>query len=171
MGVQVFSMRDGDWSSVRAIYMQGIATGQATFEVNAPLWSEWNASHLTMCRLVAKEDDQIVGWAALSPVSGRPVYSGVAEVSVYVAASARGRGIGRALLDELVADSEQAGIWTLQASVFPENTVSVLLHVASGFRRVGRRERIGQMDGIWRDTILMERRSAIVGVGPTSTVR
>jgi L-amino acid N-acyltransferase YncA len=171
MDAQVCAMRDGDWSSVRAIYRQGIATGQATFEMDVPNWSEWNASHLIACRLVARQDGRIVGWAALSPVSGRPVYSGVAEVSVYVAASARRRGIGSALLNQLVADSERADIWTLQASVFPENLASVLLHVVCGFRKVGYRERIGQMDGVWRDTVLMERRSATVGVGAVLTVR
>ena len=164
MGTLVNAMRDADWPSVREIYEQGIATGHATFETDVPTWSEWNTSHLNTCRLVARQGNQTVGWVALSPVSGRRVYSGVAEVSIYVAASVRGRGIGRALLDRLVTASEREGVWTLQASMFPENTSSVRLHKACGFREVGYRERIGQMKGVWRDTILMERRSDIVGV-------
>lgn len=151
------------WEQVRAIYLEGIATGQATFETAAPDWERWDASHLPHSRLVAVAGEEVKGWAALSRVSDRCVYGGVAEVSVYVAASARGSGVGRALLEALVESSERHGIWTLQAGVFPENAASVALHERCGFRRVGRRERIGRMDGLWRDTLLLERRSKVVG--------
>lgn len=164
MGVTVQKMQDKDWEAVRTIYREGIATGDATFETDAPEWDKWNKSHLRDGRLVAWEEDRIVGWAALSPVSSRRVYAGVAEVSVYVVASARGRGIGKALLRTLIEESERVGIWTLQGSIFPENVASIALHEACGFRKVGRRERIGQMHGVWRDTILMERRSKVVGI-------
>ncbi len=153
-----------DWKAVRKIYLQGIATGNATFEQSAPGYEEWNEHHLSSCRLVARWNDMVLGWAALSSVSSRHVYEGVAEVSVYVGGEVRGRGIGRELLSALVAASEQNGIWTLQAGVFPENAASVHLHQQAGFRIVGRRERIGCLDGHWRDTVLMERRSATVGV-------
>jgi L-amino acid N-acyltransferase YncA len=151
-------MRTGDWDSVRAIYIQGIATGNATFEQAAPEWETWDAAHLPFCRLGARADGEVLGWAALSPYSRRPVYAGVAEVSVYVAEAARGRGIGRALLSALVTESGQRGIWTLQAGIFPENVASIRLHERLGFRVVGTRERIGCMDGRWRDVVLMERR-------------
>ena len=157
------------WPAVRAVYLEGIATGNATFTTEAPLWEAWDASHLPTCRLVAlapATPAAVWGWAALSPVSGRCVYAGVAEVSVYVAAAARGRGVGRALLAALVAASEAQGLWTLQAGIFPENTASLRLHEAAGFRLVGRRERIGQLRGQWRDTLLLERRSAVVGASP-----
>lgn len=155
-------MQPHDWSAVRAIYLQGIATGNATFETGAPDWEKWDLGHLPHCRLVLRIDGDVAGWAALSPVSARGVYSGVAEVSVYVAAGARGRGAGSALLEALIAESERHGIWTLQAGIFPENTASLKLHHAHGFRLVGRRERIGCLDGVWRDVILLERRSATV---------
>jgi phosphinothricin acetyltransferase len=151
-------MRESDWESVRAIYIQGIATGNATFATTAPEWRDWDESHLSTCRLVAEADDAILGWAALSPYSRREVYSGVAEVSVYVAESARGRGVGAALLSALVKASEEQGFWTLQAGIFPENEASIRLHRRCGFRIVGTRERIGQMNGWWRDVVLMERR-------------
>lgn len=154
-----------DWPAVRQIYAEGIATGDATFEQQAPEWDEWDAGKLAHPRLVADVDGAVVGWAALSPTSKRHVYRGVAEVSVYVAASARGRGVGRALLAALVETSEAAGIWTLQAGIFPENVASVHLHQQAGFHVVGRRERIGQMHGVWRDVLLMERRSKSVGIG------
>ena len=155
---------------MRAIYEQGIATGNATFQTQAPGWDEWDPSHLPHSRWVALDasyggSGQVLGWAALSPVSGRCVYGGVAEVSVYVAGAARGRGVGRQLLAALVSASEQHGIWTLQAGIFPENTTSIGIHAGAGFREVGRRERIGQLHGVWRDTVLLERRSAIVGAG------
>jgi L-amino acid N-acyltransferase YncA len=153
------------WPAVRAIYEAGMATGQATFTTEAPTWGAWDASHLAHCRLVATgAAGQVLGWAALSPVSGRCVYAGVAEVSIYIAAEARGRGVGRQLLAALVAESEQCGLWMLQAGIFPENAASLALHASQGFRTVGRRERIGQLRGQWHDTLLLERRSAVVGV-------
>lgn len=148
-----------DWPKVRSIYLEGIATGLATFETEAPDWETWNANHMADCRLAARMDGSLVGWAALTPVSGRCVYAGVAEVSVYVAVGARGRGVGRALLQKLILRSEKAGLWTLQASIFPENEASVNLHQSCGFRVIGRRERIGRLNGVWRDTVLLERRS------------
>lgn len=161
--VRISTMTAEDWPSVRAIYLEGIATGQATFETEAPAWESWDSAHLPFARLIARDEDEIVGWAALSPVSQRCVYGGVAEVSVYVSGSHRGMGIGRQLLTSLIDESEQNGIWTLQAGIFPENVGSLALHHSSGFREVGRRERIGKLSGQWRDTILLERRSAIVG--------
>lgn len=148
---------------VRAIYEEGMATGNATFETAAPDWQDWDADHVASCRIVAAVDGTVVGWAALGPVSRRAAYRGVAEVSVYVAGAARGRGVGRALLEELVGQAERAGFWTLQASIFPENLASLRLHLACGFREIGRRERIGRLHGAWRDTVLLERRSATVG--------
>lgn len=157
-------MSAAHWPLVRAIYEQGLATGHATFQTEAPPWDEWDRGHLAHSRLVlVAEDGPVRGWAALSPVSGRCVYGGVAEVSVYVAEAARGLGGGRRLLAALIAESEQNGIWTLQAGIFPENAASLALHAAAGFRTVGRRERIGQRLGVWRDTVLLERRSAVVG--------
>jgi L-amino acid N-acyltransferase YncA len=152
-------MRPEDWEAVRSIYLQGIATGNATFATSAPDWDEWNATHLPFCRVVARSGVELLGWAALSPWSRRQVYAGVAEISIYVAQQARGRGIGTALMAALIAESEQNGIWTLQAGIFPENEASVALHQRFGFRVVGVRERIGRMNGLWRDVILMERRS------------
>jgi len=157
-------LRPGDWQEVKAIYLEGIATGNATFETAAPSWEQWDAGHLRFARLVARLECNLIAWAALSPVSQRGVYSGVAEVSVYVSASSRRSGIGRRLLQSLIDESEHNGIWTLQAGMFPENTGSLALHQSCGFREVGRRRRIGKMNGIWRDTILLERRSTIVGV-------
>jgi phosphinothricin acetyltransferase len=151
-------MRESDWESVRAIYIQGIATGNATFAATAPEWQDWDQTHLLACRLVAEYESSVIGWAALSPYSRREVYSGVAEVSVYVAESARGRRVGSALLSALVKTSEEEGFWTLQAGIFPENAASIQLHSRCGFRIVGKRERIGQMNGFWRDVVLMERR-------------
>jgi len=157
-------MTPADWPQVRAIYKEGIATGDATFETDAPEWDAWNAAHLPHSRLVAREGDAVVGWAALSGVSDRCVYGGVAEVSVYVAAAHRGKGLGRRLLAGLVAESERNGIWTLQAGIFPENTGSIAIHRQCGFREVGRRERLGRMNGRWRDVLLLERRSPVAGV-------
>jgi L-amino acid N-acyltransferase YncA len=162
------TMKHDDWGEVRAIYLEGIATGDATFETDAPSWEKWDASHLQECRLVARSSSsgsgRIIGWAALSPVSDRCVYAGVAEVSVYVGEKGRGQGTGRALLEALVEASEERGIWTLQAGVFPENRASIRLHLRCGFREVGRRERLGQRNGAWRDVMLLERRSRTVGV-------
>jgi phosphinothricin acetyltransferase len=153
-------MAEADWPEVLRIYLEGIEGGDATFETVAPGYPAWDTSHLPSPRLVARDGSPVIGWAALSPVSRRAVYRGVAEVSVYVAVEARGRGVGRSLLDRLVADSVAAGIWTLQAGIFPENTASIELHRICGFRVVGTRERIGQHRGRWRDVVLMERRSA-----------
>jgi len=153
------------WSAVKTIYEQGIATGDATFQTSAPSWEEWNAGHLPHSRLVAMEDGHLIGWAALSPVSGRCVYAGVAEVSVYVAAGHRGKKVGEALLKALIDESERHNIWTLQAGIFPENIASITIHGHCGFREVGYRKKIGKMwTGVWRDTVLMERRSGAVGV-------
>jgi len=164
MNLRIDPMQLDDWPPVREIYAEGIATGDATFETAVPDWEQWDAGHLRQCRLVARDESNILGWAALSPVSRRPVYAGVTEVSVYVAAAARGKGVGKALLTALIDRSEQNGIWTLQASIFPENQASITLHKALGFREVGRRERIGQRDGRWKDTVLLERRSGVAGI-------
>jgi phosphinothricin acetyltransferase len=164
--MRVDAMSSDDWPAVRDIYEAGIATGEATFQTEAPPWDAWDAAHLETCRLVAREEyGTLIGWAALGRVSARPVYAGVAEVSVYVAASARGRGLGRLLLTALIDASERDGRWTLQASIFPENEASVRLHERCGFRVVGRRERIARQYGRWRDTLLLERRSSVVGLG------
>lgn len=152
-------MTPRDWEAVGQIYREGIATGNATFETEAPEWDRWDAGHLPHSRLVARDAGAVVGWAALSPVSVRRVYRGVAEVSVYVAEGARGQGAGRMLLEALAAESERQGIWTLQAGIFPENTASLELHRLCGFRLVGTRERIGELNGVWRDVLLLERRS------------
>jgi phosphinothricin acetyltransferase len=156
-------MAADDWPAVRSIYEEGIATGNATFETRAPTWESWDAKYLQLARLVAVSGDRVIGWAALSPVSDRCAYKGVAEVSVYVAADARGRGVGRRLLAQLIAQSEQNGLWSLQAGIFPENAASVAIHERCGFRIVGRRERLGQLGGRWRDVLLLERRSESVG--------
>lgn len=153
-----------DWKDVRAIYLEGIATKNATFEQSAPDWEVWNRNHLEICRFVARENNQIIGWAALSPVSRRSVYSGVVEVSIYISDHAKGRGVGKTLLNRLVETSEKNGIWTLQGGIFPENEASIAIHKACGFRIVGIRERVGKMDGVWRDVVLMERRSKTVGI-------
>ena len=157
--LQVDELTAGDWPAVSAIYAEGIATRNATFETTVPSWEAWDASHLAEHRLVVRLGDDVVAWAALSPVSERCVYRGVAESSIYVARGARGQGVGRRLLDALVRGAEAVGIWTIQSGVFPENLASLKLHVACGFRVVGVRERLGQLDGAWRDVVLLERRS------------
>lgn len=157
------NMLPEDWEQVRKIYLEGIATGKATFQKEAPTWEEWDNGHLKECRLVARKNGGVIGWAALSPVSSRCVYAGVAEVSVYVSQDNSGQGIGSALLQALIELSEQKGLWTLQSGIFPENVPSIKLHLKHGFREVGRRERIGKLDGVWRDTVLLERRSRVVG--------
>lgn len=163
-GFVIDSMSKNDWEQVRAIYMEGIATANATFETESPSWSEWNAKHHAFARLVAREADYIHGWVALGPVSSRAVYAGVADESIYIRASSRGQGIGLELLRAAIEESEQNRIWTLQAGIFPENRASIALHTKCGFREVGRRERIGCMQGVWRDVILFERRSLKVGL-------
>ena len=164
MSFLIDEMLPADWPQVREIYLQGIAGGQATFETEAPAWENWDANHLGFARLLARDDGKVVGWAALSPVSSRRVYAGVAETSVYVLLERRGTGVGRHLLERLISESEQKGIWTLQAVMFPENTASVALHRACGFHEVGRRERISKLNGQWRDTIVLERRSRLIGI-------
>jgi phosphinothricin acetyltransferase len=158
LAVTVTAMSPADWPAVRSIYDEGIATGNATFETASPSWEEWDAGHIPGHRLVARQGDRVVGWAAISPVSDRCAYIGVAESSVYVTAGARGLGVGRRLMDELIAGTDAAGIWTLQTGIFPENEPSLRLHQACGFRVVGIRERIGQLRGRWRDVLFLERR-------------
>ena len=158
--IELRDLRPGDWPEVAAIYEAGIRGGDATFETEVPSWEAWDAAHTL--RLVAEADGRVAGWAALSPVSERCCYAGVAEVSVYVAPEAQGRGVGRALLARLVDESEREGIWTLQAGIFPENEPSVALHERCGFRVVGTRERLGKLDGVWRDVLLLERRSEVI---------
>jgi L-amino acid N-acyltransferase YncA len=164
MQMTIVSLHPDHWEAVKKIYEAGIATGNATFEQEAPAWENWDKAHLAMPRLVAAEGDKVLGWAALTPVSGRCVYAGVAEVSVYVATEARGRGIGKLLLNALVQESEKQGLWTLQAGIFADNTASIRLHEACGFRMVGYREKIGQLKGVWKDTVLMEKRSVVAGL-------
>src|SRR5688500_15691202 len=158
MEFMIEQMRAVDWEAVAAIYAEGMATGNATFETEVPSWEKWDAGHIQTPRLVARQGDQVLGWAVLSPVSGRCVYSGVAENSIYIAESARGMVIGRKLLQALIDASEDAGYWTIQTGIFPENTASLALHEKCGFRILGRREKIGQMNGVWRDVMLLERR-------------
>ena len=160
--VSISPMQPEDWPAVRAIYLEGISTGQATFETEAPSWEQWDGAHLPFARLSARHEGEVVGWAALGPVSQRRAYAGVAEVSVYVAANTRGLGVGRTLLHHLVAEAEKHGIWTLQAVVFPENAATMALHKRAGFREVGRRHRISKLNGVWRDTVLLERRSETI---------
>ena len=160
--MEIRDLRSLDWPEVAAIFADGIRTGNATFETAAPSWEEWDGAH-TEIRLLAGLDGRAAGWAALSATSDRCCYAGVAEDSVYVASWAQGRGVGRALLQELIARAEAAGIWTLQAGIFPENKASVRLHLGCGFRLVGVRERLGELHGVWRDVLLLERRSAAIG--------
>ncbi len=164
MDLVIRKMTELDWQMVADIYKQGIDTGNTTFEKEIPSWDKWNSSHLQKCRLVALLNKSVVAWAALTPVSGRCVYAGVAEVSVYVSNQHQGHKIGTIILEKLINDSECEGIWTLQAGIFPENKASIKIHENLGFRIVGYREKIGKMDGIWRDTVLLERRSKSVGI-------
>ncbi len=163
MDFRIETMRASDWDAVRAIYREGIETRNATFETETPWWEKWDAAHLPFARLVARRKDAILGWAALSPVSARKCYAGVAEASIYVARRHWGAGIGKALLEGVIRESEARGVWTLQASIFPENAASLALVKRYGFREVGRRERIARLDGVWRDTLLLERRSRLAG--------
>jgi L-amino acid N-acyltransferase YncA len=157
--VEIQQMKPSDWFAVADIYKQGIATKVATFETKVPEWEQWNEHHIESCRLIAKINENTVGWAALSAVSSRCVYGGVAEVSVYVSSLVRGKKIGEYLLRNLIDQSEEQGYWTLQSGIFPENLASIRLHEKLGFRKIGYRERIGQLDGDWKDNILMEKRS------------
>lgn len=163
--MQLRSMTALDWPEVARIYEEGIATGHATFESSVPNYESWNNAHLETCRLVAEEGDKLLGWAALSPVSSRCVYGGVGEVSVYIGRNARGQGVGKALLERLISESEKAGYWTLQSGIFPENIPSIKLHEKCGFRFIGKRERVGKtLSGEWKDNLLFEKRSKIVGL-------
>jgi len=158
-------MTQRDWNDVARIYNEGISTGYATFETNVPQYGDWDKAHIKLCRLIAEEDGSIQGWAALSPVSSRCVYGGVAEISIYIGENARGKGIGKVLLARLIEESEQAGYWTLQSGIFPENKASIKLHERLGFRFLGKRESIGKTnDGIWKDNLLFERRSKKVRI-------
>jgi L-amino acid N-acyltransferase YncA len=160
--VELRALTEDDWTAVADIYWEGMRDGLATFETEVPTWAAWDGAHLPGRRLVAEFLDEIVGWAALSPASKRRCYAGVVENSVYVARDARGHGIGRTLLEALIADAEAAGIWMIQTSIFPENRASLALHERCGFRVVGTRERIAKRDGVWRDTVFLERRSGVV---------
>lgn len=163
--MRIRPMTSDDWGAVAQIYAQGMDTGYATFESTVPEFKNWDQGHLKICRLVAEKNGQILGWAALSPVSSRCVYGGVAEVSVYIAADSQGKGVGKALMHELITQSEAGGYWTLQSGIFPENKGSIVLHEKVGFRFIGKRERVGKTkDGLWKDNLLYERRSKIVGI-------
>lgn len=162
--IEIKKMKPNDWEAVFSIYLEGIATGLATFETTVPNYETWNKAHLTDCRLIATENNEVLGWSALSPVSSRCVYGGVAEISVYISKKSRGLGIGKQLLEQLILESESAGIWSLQSGVFPENIGSIKLHENVGFRYIGKKERIGKLHGIWKDNLLFERRSKKVGI-------
>lgn len=155
--IQITHFSPSDWSFIAAIYQEGIDTGIATFETQVPTWKQWNATHISSCRLKAVLNNSIVGWAALSPASKREVYNGVAEVSVYIASAHRNKGIGKLLLSQLVNDSEREGFWTLQASIFSVNTASIALHQSVGFRYIGYREKIAKLNEIWYDNTILER--------------
>jgi len=157
--IEIREMTSADWPAVEAIYAEGIATRQATFETKTPTWAEFDEGRLRDHRFVAVEDSQVVGWVALSPTTARDCYSGVVEHSVYVGADARGKGVGTALMETVLRSADEGGIWTIQTSIFPGNEASLALHALSGFRVVGRRERIAMLDGTWRDTLLLERRA------------
>ena len=162
-GMEIHNFAPEHYPAIQAIYQQGIDYGHATFEQSVKSYEAWNKSFLPHCRLVATDNEQVIGWAALSATSARPVYAGVTELSIYIADNARGKGVGNALMEAIILQSEQAGIWTLQSSIFPENLASLALHKKHGFVEVGLREKIGQMNGWWRDVILLERRSPVVG--------
>ena len=162
--IAITTMLPQHWEAVKTIYEEGIATGNATFQTTAPSWQEWDNAHVKTCRIIATENNEVLGWAALTPVSSRCVYAGVAEVSVYIAANARGKNIGSLLLKELIHQSEQNGYWTLQSGIFPENKASISMHKKNGFRIIGYRERIGKMGNVWRDSISLERRSNKIGI-------
>ena len=162
--IQIKPMKPEDWDSVSKIYEEGIATGFATFETKVPTYESWDKAHLKTCRLVAERNGEVLGWAALSPVSSRCVYGGVAEVSVYVGQKNRGLGLGELLMNRLISESEAAGLWTLHSGIFPENEGSIKLHKKVGFRYIGKRERVGKLAGEWKDNVLFERRSTTVGI-------
>ena len=162
--ILIRDMKASDWDAVAAIYAEGIATGFATFETTVPEYDTWDSAHLQTCRFVVGDEEKILGWAALSPVSSRCVYGGVAEVSVYVANESRGKGVGKLLMQNLITASESIGLWTLQSGIFPENVGSIELHKKVGFRYIGKRERVGKLHGKWKDNALFEKRSVIIGI-------
>ncbi len=162
--MEIGKIEAGHYPQVAEIYLQGIATGMATFQTEATDWETWDKSHLPYCRVAAFEGSQMAGWAALSPVSSRCVYAGVAEVSIYIAENFRGKGVGKYLLSKLIEESEAAGLWTLQSGIFSDNTASIKLHEQCRFRVIGYREKIGKKDGVWKNNIIMERRSKVVGI-------
>ncbi|MEQ1552892.1 MAG: N-acetyltransferase family protein [Ferruginibacter sp.] len=162
--MKIKAIQENNYQTVVEIYEQGIATGNATFQTEATTWAEWDKSHLPFCRIAIFEDVKMLGWAALSPVSSRCVYAGVAEVSIYVASNERAKGIGKILFEKLISESEENGLWTLQSGIFPENISSIKLHETMGFRIIGYREKIGAKNGVWRDNVIMERRSKTIGV-------
>jgi len=164
MSAIVSEFNPEDWRHVREIYEEGIESGDATFETQVPAWDEWDKLHLSYCRLVVRQNSKILAWAALSPISERCIYGGVAEVSIYVSQNWRSKGIGTLLLNALIKESEKKGIWILQAGIFPENKASVKLHLKCGFREVGVREKLGKHKGVWRDVLYLERRSRCVGI-------
>ena len=163
MEISIEAMRDNDWDAVRRIYVEGLATGNASFETEAPSWDTWNSKFYRHSRWSLVRSCRVVAWVALAPISSRACYAGVAEVSLYVTDDCRGRGVGKKLLEAVIASSEENGIWTLQGGTFPENVASLQLQDSCGFRVVGRRERIGKHNGVWRDTVMTERRSSLVG--------
>ena len=162
--MRIRSMHATDWEVVSRIYAEGIRTGFATFEQQVPSYEIWDKAHVASCRLVAEDEGQVLGWAALSPVSSRCVYGGVAEVSVYIGENSRGKGVGKTLLNQLVRASEEAGFWTIQSGIFPENEASIALHEKVGFRFIGRRERVAKNHGVWKDNLLFEKRSKTIGI-------
>ena len=164
MSIKLRKITASDWTSVAEIYKQGIETGNATFQQTIPSWDEWNKAHINTCRLIIEVDNEVAGWAALSAVSSRPVYAGIAEVSVYVGSKYRGQQIGTKLLEAIISESESKGFWTLQAGIFPENQASIAIHKKAGFREIGYREKVGKMKDVWRSTVLLERRSTIIGI-------
>ena len=162
--MKIRNFKKSDFTSVKSIYQQGIDTGNATFQKKAKGWNEWNSSFLTTCRIVAELNDEVVGWAVLSAISNRCVYNGVAEVSIYIAKKYANNGIGNSLLSELISTSENEGIWTLQAGMFPENEASIAIHFKNGFEKIGIRKNLGKLNDEWRDVLFLERRSKIVGI-------
>lgn len=157
--MKIREMKPTDWKNVEAIYLEAIVSGFATFETESPGWESWNERHLKSCRLVAEKNGEVIGWAALMPVSSRTVYEGVAEVAIYVGKKSRGQGVGKRLLQTLIIASETEGFWTLESQLFPENKVGLALHLKNGFTKVGIRKKIGHHEGVWKDNVLLERRS------------
>ncbi|GAB3046636.1 GNAT family N-acetyltransferase [Virgibacillus ainsalahensis] len=162
--IVIEKMSKADWNQVREIYLEGINTGNATFDTESPTWEEWNEKYAPTCRLVVKEEGNVIGWAALLPMNGKAAFYGVAELSIYLSPKSAGKGIGTRLLSELITASEANGFWTLQSGIFPENVTSIKLHRNAGFREVGVRRRLGRLNGVWRDVVMLERRSSVVGV-------